>query len=107
MFNNSIFFINLSTFKKCHQNCKTCKGGFDDTNMNCNLCITDYYKIYGTDNCYSEDLINQGYYLKDNFFYPCEENCLTCSDKKEIKDNNIITNNCLSCDKENGLYLVN
>ena len=75
--------------------------------MNCDLCIMDYYKIFGTDNCYSEDLINQGYYLKDNFFYPCEENCLTCYDKKEIKDNNIITNNCLSCDKEKGLYLVN
>ena len=97
----------LSTFKKCHQNCKTCKGEFTDDNMNCDLCIMDYYKIFGTDNCYSEDLINQGYYLKDNFFYPCEENCLTCYDKKEIKDNNIITNNCLSCDKEKGLYLVN
>ena len=97
----------LSKFKKCHQNCKTCKGGFIDNNMNCDLCIADYYKIFGTDNCYSEDLINQGYYLKDNYFYKCEENCLTCFDKKEIKDNNIIINNCLSCDKGKGLYLVN
>ena len=97
----------LSTFKRCHQKCKTCKGGFNDNNMNCDLCITNYYKIFGADNCYSEDLVNQGYYLKDNFFYPCEEICLTCFDKKEIKDNNIITNNCLSCDKEKGLYLVN
>jgi len=97
----------LSNFKKCHQNCKTCKGGFIDNNMNCDLCIAHYYKIYETDNCYSEDLINQGYYVKDNYFYSCEENCLTCFDKKEIKDNNFIINNCLSCDKGKGLYLVN
>jgi len=97
----------LSTFKKCHQNCKTCKGAFTDNNMNCDLCLTNYYKIFRTDNCYNEDLINQGYFLKDGFFYPCEENCLTCSDNKEIKENNIIINNCISCDKEKGLYLVN
>ena len=74
--------------------------------MNCESCITDYYKKNGTNNCYNIDLLNEGYYLKDNLFYKCEENCLTCSDGKTLI-NDIISNNCLSCDKINkGLYLV-
>ena len=75
--------------------------------MNCETCINNYYKINGTNNCYSEDLLEQGYYLKNNLFFPCEENCLTCSNSK-TKINDIESNNCLSCDKINkGLYLVN
>jgi hypothetical protein len=50
--------------------------------------------------------LDQGYYLKDNLFFLCEDNCLTCSDSKTITDD-IESNNCLSCDKINkGLYLV-
>ena len=97
----------ISQFKKCYENCKTCTNYLIDDNMNCELCKTNYYKINGTNNCYDRELLDKGYYLKDNLFYPCEDSCLTCSGKKEIVDDNIIMNNCLSCDKINkGLYLV-
>ena len=75
--------------------------------MNCILCKDNYYNINGTDNCYSMDLINNGFYFTNNTFYPCSDNCLTCSDSPSILNSGITTNNCLSCDKTNkDLYLV-
>ena len=69
--------------------------------MNCISCKNNYYKLNGTNNCYDESFKNKGYYLKDDIYYPCEKNCLTCSDKK-----NNISNNCLTCDNSQELYLV-
>ena len=34
-------------------------------------------------------------------FYPCDANCLTCSGGKDG-----VSNNCLSCDKDKNLYLL-
>ena len=97
----------LPKFKKCYENCSTCNNYLIDDEMNCVLCKTNYYKINGTNNCYKNDILDQGYYFKSNLFFPCEENCLTCSNGKTIF-NEIESNNCLSCDKLNkGLYLVN
>ena len=96
----------LPIFRKCNDNCKTCKNKLIGNEMNCILCKENYYKINGTNNCYNEELLNNGYYLSNNFFFPCEENCLTCSNSKIIIDEKE-SNNCLSCDKINkGLYLV-
>ena len=93
-------------FKKCYENCKTCNDTKIDNNMNCILCKDYFYKINGTNNCYDDSLKDQGYYLKNDLFYPCEENCKTCSNGKTITDD-IITNNCLSCDYiTKSLYLV-
>ena len=87
---------------KCYQNCKNCSSSPTDNNMNCISCKVKYYKINGTDNCFDLTLLNENYYLKNNIFYTCNENCLTCSDKK-----NGTSNNCLSCDNKNkGLYLL-
>ena len=111
-------------YKKCYENCKTCNDKMIDDNMNCILCKDDFHKINGTNNCYDDSLLEQGYYLKDNIYYPCESNCKTCSNSKTIT-NDIISYNCLSCDfitkilylvqdlnncepesfKENGYYL--
>ena len=97
----------LPKFKKCYENCSTCYNYLIDDEMNCNLCKANYYKINGTNNCYKDDILSKGYYLKNNLFFSCEENCLTCSNGKTIL-NEIESNNCLSCDKINkGLYLVN
>ena len=97
-----------NNFHKCYFTCEKCLiGGTDDYNQNCITCINGYYKINGTNNCYNIDILNNGYYLKDNLFFPCENSCLTCSDKKQII-NGKESSNCLSCDKTNkGLYLVN
>ena len=93
-------------FKKCHENCKTCNNSLIGDNMNCIECKENYYKKIGTDNCYNEELIEQGYYLDNDIFYPCEDNCKTCSNSKTII-NDIESNNCLSCDATvKNLYLV-
>jgi hypothetical protein len=92
-------------YKKCYEKCKTCNNTIIENNMNCILCIDGLYKINGTNNCFNEEIIEQGYYLKDNIFYPCEENCKTCTDSKSDIDG-IISYNCLSCDITKGLYLV-
>ena len=103
------FNINVGedpVYKKCYENCKTCNDTIINNNMNCILCKDNLYKINGTNNCYDESLKNEGYYLKNDLFYPCEENCKTCSDSKTII-NNITSNNCLSCDYlTKGFYLV-
>jgi hypothetical protein len=97
----------LPKFKKCYENCSTCSNYLINDKMNCELCKTNYYKINGTNNCYKNDILSQGYYFKNNLFFSCEENCLTCSNGKTIL-NEIESNNCLSCDKINkGLYLMN
>ena len=97
----------LPKFKKCYENCSTCFNYLVNDEMNCKLCKANYYKINGTNNCYKDDILEQGYYLKNNLFFQCEENCLTCSNGKTLL-NEIESNNCLSCDKINkGLYLVN
>ena len=68
--------------------------------MNCIECLDNFYKMVDTDNCYSISKTDEGYYLKNEKFYPCNQNCKTCFD-----DANAASNNCLSCD--NNLYLVN
>ena len=110
-YNNSIlergyYLDDDSTYKKCYKNCKTCSSNYFGDNMNCISCKDNFYKKLGTNNCYDESLKDQGYYLKDDIFYKCEENCKTCSNSKTIT-NGITSNNCLSCDFETkGLYLV-
>ena len=93
------------TYKKCYELCKTCYNFLIENNMNCINCINGYHILNGTNNCYNETLLDKGYYLKDDMFFPCEENCKTCSDSK-ININDIISNNCLSCDELQNLFLV-
>ena len=95
----------LPTYKKCYKRCKTCNNTFIENDMNCILCIDEFYKINGTNNCYNKSFKEEGYYLKNNIFYPCEENCKTCTDSKSIIDN-VLTNNCNSYDIAKNLYFV-
>ena len=90
-------------YYKCHENCFNCTSGFNilNGNMNCIMCQEGFYKLNGTDNCYNMTFLNKSYYFKDNMFFNCDENCLTCSEGK-----NETSNNCLSCDANKGLYLV-
>ena len=86
----------------CHQNCLNCSFPPSSESMNCITCKENLYKMNGTDNCYDVSIINKGYYFKDNLFYQCDENCLTCSEGK-----NETSNNCLSCDNSyESLYLL-
>ena len=69
--------------------------------MNCDMCKEGFYKLNGTNNCYNRTMLNDSFYFDGNYFYPCDKNCLTCSQGK-----NGTSNNCLSCDNNKGLYLV-
>ena len=71
--------------------------------MNCITCKNNYYFTFGNNksNCHNMTLIRNGYYFKDNLFYHCDKNCLTCSEGK-----NESSNNCLTCDNENNLYML-
>ena len=102
------YYLNSSDniYYKCHPNCNNCNSGYNQVldDMNCLTCIKDYYFIFGNNkrNCYNITIINKGYYFKEDLFYPCDENCLTCLDGK-----NATSNNCVTCDNKNkGLYLV-
>ena len=87
---------------KCHPHCLDCKLTVNNDDMNCINCKNNFYKIDGTNNCYNITILNNGFYLKNEIFYPCDEKCLTCSDGK-----NGTSSNCLSCDSEYlGLYLL-
>ena len=93
---------NEPIYKKCYENCKTCNNSYsEDGDMNCILCKDDYYKLNGTNNCYNKTSLNEGFYFKNNMFYHCNKNCLTCSEGK-----NEISNNCISCDNNKDLYLL-
>ena len=90
----------------CNPNCLNCSSSFTNRDMNCILCIDNFYKINGTNNCFNDSILEEGFYFKNDKYYPCDKNCLTCSDEK-----NITSNNCLSCDngeegEEEGLYLL-
>lgn len=43
--------------------------------MNCITCKDNYYQLNGTNNCYDTSFENEGYYLKDKIYYPCDESC--------------------------------
>ena len=111
---NRGYYLDINTtFKKCYENCKLCSDYYINNDMNCITCQEGFYKLNGTNNCFNISLINSGYYLQNDVLYQCHENCLTCSNGPSYifnNNSNIITNisnNCLSCDKDNkGLYLV-
>ena len=106
------YYLDGNILRRCHSNCLSCVSPknnniqnkiYDSISiyMNCTLCKENFYKLNGTNNCYDESFKKEGFYLKDNIFYPCDENCLTCSDKKNLK-----SNNCLTCNNNEKLYLV-
>ena len=49
--------------------------------MNCVECISEYYFVYGTNNCYDISFLDDhDYFLsdKDNKFHQCYFSCLKC-----------------------------
>ena len=110
----------IKFWTKCYNTCNKCYGkGTDINNQKCTNCISNYYKIINTDNCFNETKKNEGYYLDNNIFYPCYENCLSCYGQGTNDNHNCIncknnyykifeTNNCFDESKKNeGYYLDN
>jgi len=78
-------------YYKFHRNCKRCNDYYDtnNNNMNCLECINDYYFVDGTNNCYNNTILEEGYYLDDftineneePTYKCCYEKCQTCNNK--------------------------
>ena len=96
-------------YKKCHEFCKTCNIGpiysddflkIEDTN--CIECISDYYKVEGTNNCVYKNTLLKNHYFNEieKKFLKCSENCLTCN-QSQI---NSTFFGCSSCDEISILY---
>ena len=76
-------------YYKCHRNCKRCNDYYDANNniMNCLECINDYYFVDGTNNCYNNTILEEGYYFDDftineneePTYKRCYEKCQTCN----------------------------
>ena len=60
--------------------------------MNCISCKENFYKLNGTSDCFDKTLLDDGFYLKNDIFYPCDDNCMTCSDEKNNENHN-----CIEC----------
>ena len=82
----------------CPINCKHCA-----INKKCLKCRNNYGLINSKENneiiCLPLSQLNQGYYKYNNIYYPCMENCLTCSNDisctKCIDDYTYANNKCL------------
>ena len=66
----------------CHPYCQSCYSSATYESMNCISCKENFHKLNGTNNCFDDSLKDEGFYFKNNFFYPCDENCQTCSLEK-------------------------
>ena len=83
---------NANENKECHENCLSCSLPFSNENMNCISCKENFYKLNGTNDCFDKTLLDDGFYLKNDIFYPCDDNCMTCSDEKNNENHN-----CIEC----------
>ena len=105
--NKYYFNTTDSKFHKCYNTCLECLNSEPDAeNHFCLNCINEYYFLDNTNNCYSTNLIELGYYLESYIFKKCHISCKTCSNGYDsILDNH----NCMECADnyyklENGLY---
>ena len=92
------YYLKNGTFYNCHYSCLKCNDS-NEENHNCLECAENYYNLENdlfSNNCYNNELINEGYYLsKEVFPYiwkKCFQRCETC-----YSFGNINNMNCLSC----------
>ena len=112
-------YTNPSTYEwlRCDSNCYTCNKAAVSTNQNCLSCNAKEgkYLLDGDNeqNCYTRDGLPAGKeYILDTKHIPIKwvafhENCLTCSDKVSLDDDQttIIQMNCIKC--KSGYIKVN
>ena len=110
---NYYFDKNKNSFIKCHEKCKTCSREFNDTNMNCDECIDNYF--IRNDNCLEISNCSYNYYYDKNFNLNCIDRNIFCPDFKpyENKFTKECIENCdikdlnISCNPTNNLISVN
>ena len=84
----------------CYSTCETCSNpGGNINNHYCDKCLTGYYKVNGTSNCFKEP--PEGYYTDGSLIYKCFETCSECNGQGN--ENN---HNCMTCKISEGFYKV-
>ena len=117
------YYLDNNILYKCYENCYNCTTKSDNENMNCDLCKDEnYHKIFKTNNCYNDDILEKGYIYHEIsgelFYIQCYDNCKSCSDTSDdindqkctvCKDNYYFEYDTKNCYDENyynkGYYL--
>jgi hypothetical protein len=113
-------------YYECYPNCKKCDANFDifNNDMHCLECLSDYFFVYGENNCYKKEEIlpNKKHYFSnsDNKFHKCYYTCSECSNNEPSEEIHYCekcakayyflseTTNCYDINyTENGYYLSN
>ena len=119
--NKYYFNINDSKFHKCYYTCSECSNFVpDEGNHFCLRCISGYYILENTNNCYNMNKTLEGYYLdkifiveKGPIFKKCYNSCKTCEQGIVFNSTtNKEIHNCKECADnyftlENDLYPTN
>ena len=104
------YYLNIidNIYYKCHPNCKSCNGSYNNitNDMNCNLCVNNSFFLDGDDknNCYYKEMLieTKKYYLSniDNKFHHCYHTCSSCQNYEPNETNHY----CINCNK--GYYFL-
>jgi proprotein convertase subtilisin/kexin type 5 len=113
-------------YYECYPYCKKCDENFDifNNDMHCSECKSDYFFVYGENNCYKKEEIlpSKKYYFSnsDNKFHKCYYTCSECSNNEPSEEVHYCekcakayyflseTTNCYDINyTENGYYLSN
>ena len=101
---NYFFDNDKKLYVKCSSTCNECSEKGNKNNNNCTTCIR-YHHFFEKEpgNCIMEGTQPLNFYLdeQNNTYQECYERCKTCS---KYKDDN--SENCISCDQEQGFYLI-
>ena len=72
-------------FKKCFRTCLTCHGEGTEADNNCIICKENFFKLEDkVKQCHHKDEPLDKYFFKDNLFYKCRKECLTCTEYGNI-----------------------
>ena len=91
MGNNYYFDKTKNVYIKCHEKCKTCSRKFNDTHMNCDLCIENFF--IRDDNCLNISKCKYNYYYDKDLNLKCINKDEHCPDFKPYE--NITSKECI------------
>ena len=82
---NYYFDNSKDCYIKCHKRCKTCSMEFNETNMNCDICIENYFI---RDNyCFEISKCYYNYYYDKELNLKCINRDTCCPDFKPYENN--------------------
>ena len=88
---NYYFDNSKNCYIKCHEKCRTCSRRFNDTHMNCDICIENFF--IRNDNCLNISECKYNYYYDKDLSLKCISKDEYCPDFKPYE--NIKTKECI------------